>query len=205
MTAMSGHVATAPRSGPTPRPPLTKETIFRSALDLIDAEGLQALTMRRLAADLGVEAASLYHHVPNKQAVLDGAVGVMRAGIVIPDPMPTTWRDIMEVVFLAYLDLLVAHPHVLPMAARHLDTDPAEGLPYLVATGLSEDDAVAVWQSVIAFVFGFATFATGQIVGDADHLDAELATRMRHWDRDTAARAIRAVLAAYDITHLPEG
>ena len=64
------------------RTPVTKDLLFRRALAIVDAEGLSALTMRRLAADLGVEAASLYHHVPNKQAVLDGAVSVMREDMV---------------------------------------------------------------------------------------------------------------------------
>lgn len=182
------------------RPPITKEGIYRRALGIVDAHGLSALTMRRLAADLGVEAASLYHHVPNKQAVLDGATGVMRSEIVLPDPMPTDWRGIMQAVFEGYLDLLMAHPHMLPMAARHVDSDPAEGLPFLVETGLSLDDAVALWQSVIAFVVGYATFASHAIVGDVDHLSADLADRMRRWDRQTAARGLQALLAAYDIS-----
>lgn len=182
------------------RPPVTKEAIYRRALEIVDADGLAALTMRRLAADLGIEAASLYHHVPNKQAVLDGAVGVMRSEIALPDPIPTGWREIMQAVFEGYLDLLIAHPHMLPFAARHVETDPAEGLPFLIQTGLSPDDAIAVWQCVIAFVVGFATFASRAIVGDVDHLGSELAERMRRWDRATAARGLQALLAAYDVT-----
>ncbi|MEI2776828.1 MAG: hypothetical protein V9G19_12850 [Tetrasphaera sp.] len=80
-----------------------------------------------------------------------------------------------------------------------MDTDPADGLPFLVATGLSEDDAVALWQSVIAFVLGYATFASEAIIGDVDYLPVSLARRMRRWDRATARRALQARLAAYDI------
>ena len=47
-------------------------------MDLADAEGLAAVTMRRLAADLGVEAMSLYHHLPGKEALLDGLVDARR-------------------------------------------------------------------------------------------------------------------------------
>ena len=181
------------------RVPVTRDLLFRRALAIIDAEGLAALTMRRLAADVGVEAASLYHHVSNKQAVLDGAVAVMREGMVFDEPVPTGWREIMEMVFLRYLDLLTAHPNMLPLAARHVETDPVEGLTYLVATGLTEDDAVAVWQSILAFAVGFATLATETIIGDVDHLPAGLATRMNRWHRDTARHALRALLDAYDI------
>jgi len=199
------HDESAP--GPAARVPVTKDLLFRRALAIIDAEGLTALTMRRLAADVGVEAASLYHHVPNKQAVLDGAISVMREAMVFDQPLPTDWREIMELVFLRYLDLLTAHPNMLPLAARHVETDPAEGLLFLLDAGLAEDDAVAAWQSIIAFVLGYATFASQALAADVDHLPAGLAIRMTRWDRPTARHALRALLGAYEITpprHQPD-
>jgi AcrR family transcriptional regulator len=186
-------------AGPAARVPVTKDLLFRRALAIIDAEGLTALTMRRLAADVGVEAASLYHHVPSKQAVLDGAVSVMREAMVFDQPLPTGWREIMELVFLRYLDVLTAHPNMLPLAARHVETDPAEGLLFLLDTGLTEDHAVAVWQSIIAFVLGYATFASQALTADVDHLPTGLATRMARWDRRTAQHALRALLGTYDL------
>ena len=56
----------------THREPLSRERVLAAAVSLADADGIQALTMRRLAADLGVEAMSLYYHLPAKQALLDG-------------------------------------------------------------------------------------------------------------------------------------
>ena len=56
------------------REPLSRERVLAAAVALADAEGLPALTMRRLAADLGVEAMSLYYHLPGKEALLDGLV-----------------------------------------------------------------------------------------------------------------------------------
>lgn len=56
------------------RVPLTRERVLRAAVDLADREGIDALTMRNLAEDLGVEAMSLYYHVANKEAILDGVV-----------------------------------------------------------------------------------------------------------------------------------
>ena len=157
--------------------------------------------MRRLAADVGVEAASLYHHVPSKQAVLDGAVSVMREAMVFDEPLPTEWRDLMELVFLRYLDLLTAHPHMLPLATRRVETDPVDGLGYLVSLGVPPDEAVALWQSILAFTVGFATLATDTAAGTVDHLPEGLATRMTHWERATARRALQAILASYH----PEG
>ncbi len=180
------------------RPPVTRDLLFRRALQIIDTEGLAALTMRRLAADLGVEAASLYHHVPNKQAVLDGAVSVMREAMVFDGPLPTDWRDIMEMVFLRYLDLLTAHPHMLPLATRRVETDPVDGLGYLVALGMPPDEAVALWQSILAFVVGFATLATDTIPGSVDQPPEGLGTKLTHWDRATARRGLRAILVNYE-------
>lgn len=60
-----------------PRTPLSRGRVLRAAVGLADREGLEALTMRRLAQELDVEAMSLYHHVANKEAVLDGIVEVV--------------------------------------------------------------------------------------------------------------------------------
>ena len=56
------------------RKPLSRERVLATAVALVDSEGIQALTMRRLAAVLGVEAMSLYYHLPAKEALLDGVV-----------------------------------------------------------------------------------------------------------------------------------
>ena len=184
-----------PRRGP--RPPVTRELLYAQALAIIDAEGLDALTMRRLAADVGVEAASLYHHVPNKQALLDGALSLMRAEMVFDGPLPQDWMQLMENVFMRYLQVLMGHPNLLPLAGRHVDTDEAGGLSYLVENGLSEGDAVALWQSIIAFVVGFAVFATESFPRDSDYLPPSLASRMAVWDESTCRRTLHYLLQAY--------
>lgn len=180
-----------------PRPPVTRELLYARALAIIDGEGLDALTMRRLAADVGVEAASLYHHVPNKQALLDGALSLMRAEMVFDGPLPQDWRQVMVSVFMRYLQVLMDHPHLLPLAGRHVDTDEAGGLSYLVENGLSEGDAVALWQSIIAFVVGYAVFATESFPRDSDYLPPSLARRMAVWDESTCRRTLHYLLQAY--------
>ena len=63
------------------RKPLSRELVFRAAVELADEGGLDAVTMRRLAERLGVEAMSLYYHVANKEAILDGVVDALLAEI----------------------------------------------------------------------------------------------------------------------------
>lgn len=95
---------------------LTRDVILHAAVGLADREGLPALTMRRLAADLGVEAMSLYHHVPNKDALLDGVVDVVVTQIneatrIAERPEPTTdWRADLRQTILTARDVLLRHP-----------------------------------------------------------------------------------------------
>jgi AcrR family transcriptional regulator len=74
---------TRPKKG-KPREPLSRERALQVATALADEKGLEALTMRALAQELGVEAMSLYHHVPNKNDILDGMVDLVFAEIDLP-------------------------------------------------------------------------------------------------------------------------
>ncbi len=79
----------------SPRLPLTKARVLRAAVDLADREGLGALTMRRLGGELGVEAMSLYKHVANKEAILDGIVEVVVGEIEVPTD-EADWKQAMR-------------------------------------------------------------------------------------------------------------
>ena len=71
------------------RPPLTREQVLQAALALADAGGIASLSMRKLGVELGVEAMSLYHHVANKEEMLDAMVDAVFAEIELPGP-PTS-------------------------------------------------------------------------------------------------------------------
>jgi AcrR family transcriptional regulator len=75
------------------RRPLDRDRVFLAAIELADEEGLPALTMRRLAEKLGVEAMSLYHHVPNKETILDGMIDFVFSEVELPD---ADWRSAMR-------------------------------------------------------------------------------------------------------------
>src|SRR3954451_4778381 len=76
------------------RAPVNRERALEVALLVADGEGIEAVTMRRLARELGVEAASLYHHVAGKGEILDGLVDVVAAEIEVPAP-GGNWRDVI--------------------------------------------------------------------------------------------------------------
>jgi AcrR family transcriptional regulator len=98
------------------REPLSRERVLAAAVALVDAQGLQALTMRRLAADLDVEAMSLYYHLRDKEALLDGVVETVIAEIDAAvgrgDTNGGDWRTRLRQQFLAARQVMVRHPWV---------------------------------------------------------------------------------------------
>jgi TetR/AcrR family transcriptional regulator, tetracycline repressor protein len=178
--------------------PLTKDELFERALAIVDAHGLEALTMRRLADDVGVEAASIYHHVPNKDALIDGVVVRMRSEIRVPDPVPTDWIDIMAAIFGEYRRVLAAHPNLMPYAGRRVESDPEQdGLVFLTQIGFTTDQAVELWQSMMAFVVGFSVFSSSYAETDTSALPEGLAGRMAEWRDGTCERTLRVILEGY--------
>ncbi len=99
---------------PAVRQALNRERVLAAAVALADAEGVAALTMRRLAAELGIEAMSLYHHLPGKNGLLDGLVETVVAEVVAaagaaenPDD---AWRPRLRARFLAARQVMLHHP-----------------------------------------------------------------------------------------------
>lgn len=98
---------------PTSRAPLSRERVLAAAVDLADREGLQAVTMRHLASVLGVEAMSLYHYLPGKNALLDGLVDAVlvevgEATATLPDT--NEWRTAVRQRCLAARTVMLNHP-----------------------------------------------------------------------------------------------
>src|SRR5215471_17702181 len=90
-----------------PRIPLSRRRVLHAAVELADRDGLDLLTMRRLAQEVGAEAMSLYHHVANKEAVLDGIVEVILGEIMaavdaVEAPSPEAdWQAALRAHILA--------------------------------------------------------------------------------------------------------
>ncbi len=98
---------------PAVRTPLSRERVLAAAMALVDAEGLSVLTMRRLAADVGVEAMSLYHHVPGKEALLDALAEAVllevNAAVAARVRVDDDWRAALCDRCLAARDVMVRH------------------------------------------------------------------------------------------------
>ena len=103
---------------------LDRSLVLHTALDIVDAEGLEALTMRRLARELDVEAMSLYNHVQNKQDLREGIVDLVLAEIDVPPVGELDSRDYAGLLAHNLRAALLRHPNVAPeIGAAHLDPE----------------------------------------------------------------------------------
>ncbi len=91
------------------REPLSRARVLQAALALCDAEGIDKLSMRRIAQRLGVEAMSLYHHVANKDAILDGLVDAVFAEIALPPREGCDWREALALRCRSARAVLLRH------------------------------------------------------------------------------------------------
>jgi AcrR family transcriptional regulator len=144
---------------PPANEPLSRDRVLAAALDLLDREGLEGISMRRVGDALGVEAMSLYRYVPSKAALLDGLYEAVLAELPAPPPAKHVGSVLRE-RSLALRSTLRAHPHALPLFASRPAVTPASiahvefVLETLARAGFSPSRALDVLQVIFAFVIG---------------------------------------------------
>lgn len=152
---------------------LTRDRILDAALALARKDGAGALSMRRIAAELGTGAMSLYNHVPDKEALLDGLAERLFAHVETPSG--ATWRDVSTAWATSTRATVLANGPLLPILIGPRRGFPLIGLlkgavQAITATGLDPDAARKVTSVVGRWV-------TGSIMADAAMLRGELAQR----------------------------
>jgi TetR/AcrR family transcriptional regulator, tetracycline repressor protein len=144
---------------------LSRERILDAALELLDRDGLEGLSMRKLGAAVGVEAMSLYNHVANKDALLDGIHE--RILLSLEAPTARTWQAFVRHQALALHRALLAHPNAIPLFATRPAATPAAierldlFLGVLLRAGFGPTQALSVVQLVAQLVVGHAMWTTG--------------------------------------------
>ena len=142
------------------RQPVTRERALQVACELADEGGIETLTMRRLAEALGVEAMSLYHHVPNKDAILDGMVDLIFEKIALPSAA-LDWRSAMRQRAASVRSVLLRHPWAL----RLMESRVTPGLATLAhhdavlgclrGGGLSIQLTAHAYAALDSYIYGF--------------------------------------------------
>src|SRR5688572_28499768 len=149
------------------RRPLTRDRVFKAALKVADREGLPALSMRRLGKELGVEAMSLYHHLPSKDGLLDGLAEALTSEITAavtqrPPRLTCHWKIDLRSRCLTSRQVVLRHPwtpalfasrRTIP-AGLYVYVDQIVGL--LIAAGFSHQIAHSAQHALGSLMFGFA-------------------------------------------------
>ena len=161
---------------------ITRERVLTTALEIIDHDGADALSMRRLGAALDRDPMILYRHAPGKAALLDGVVEVVLAQLHV-DPADPDWDEQLRGVARDYRALALEHPNVVPLlVTRPLATPLAlrprgtlrpleDVLALLTRAGFSGPDALHVYRAFFGFLNGHVLNELQELVENPDETD----------------------------------
>lgn len=155
--------------------PLSKERVLRQALALADNEGIEALSMRRLGQELQAGAMSLYHHVTNKEELLDGMVDLVFAEIQLPESQ-NDWQAAMRARAVSAREVLARHPWAITLMASRTTPGPANLRHHEAVTeclrkaGFSIQMATHANWLLDSYTYGFALQEASLPFADADEL-----------------------------------
>lgn len=150
---------------------LSRERVLAAALEVVDREGLSALSMRRLGAELGVEAMALYRYAPSKDALLDGLVEALYSeiGEVLAADAEQRGGPRAELrgTAVATYRVALAHPHVVPLLATRILSVPLARRPHavlrehervlalLAGAGVPEPAAPTAYRALMSWLLGY--------------------------------------------------
>ncbi|MFG2971263.1 TetR/AcrR family transcriptional regulator C-terminal domain-containing protein [Streptomyces sp. NPDC048288] len=152
------------------RPGLTREKVVDAALEMIDRDGPDSFSLRKLAGELGVEAMSLYNHVPNKDALLDGVAEVLLGGVDFAGAGLGTWQERARAHAAAFRAAALRHSKAFTLVLTRPTQSPAAlesircalaGFPEL---GLSPRELVHVVRSFAGYTVGMIMRELGSAI-----------------------------------------
>jgi AcrR family transcriptional regulator len=187
---------------------LTREVLTAAALRIVDSDGLDALSMRRLGSELHVDAMAAYRHIPNKEALLDQVVEAVMSEIdtdAVDASLP--WQDQMRALALSYLATLMAHPNAAPLIAeRSLRTAGSlrvveRALRIMTDAGAQLADAVATIDAIGLLSCGIVQAASAS----AESADEGAGNPLADGLADVLNFAVDGMIAALEAKAPPAG
>jgi AcrR family transcriptional regulator len=190
---------------------ITREVVLAAALEIIDRDGADALSMRRLAAALDRDAMIVYRHAANKAALLDGVAEIVLAQLKVDSADPD-WAGQLRAVARDYRRLALAHPHVVPLlVTRPLATPlalrppgtlrPLEDiLALLTRAGFTGPDALHIYRAIFGFLHGHILNELQELIDNPDETDDLLRLGLHRLPitEFPLLRSLAPALAAYD-------
>lgn len=143
------------------RTPLSRERVLHAAVALADRQGIDELSMRKLAAKLGVEAMSLYNHVNDKDDILDGIVDTVIAEIELPAP-GAAWKPAMRRRAISAREMFKRHPWAIALMESRRNPGPASMRYYDAVLGCLRQGGFSIpmaghaFSAIDSYIYGFA-------------------------------------------------
>jgi AcrR family transcriptional regulator len=160
---------------PVKRTPLTRARVLEAAFSVVEREGLEGISMRRVGEALGVEAMSLYNHIDGKAALLDGLFEAVLARLPAPPTRKSpSWRSALKERANALRQVLLANPRFLPLFATRPAVTPGSiahvesVLQVLHDAGFSSHDCLNALQVTVSFVVGHALGSAAALQASED-------------------------------------
>jgi AcrR family transcriptional regulator len=157
---------------------LTRKRIIDAAMDMIERDGIEAISMRRLATELGCGVMSLYNHVPSKSALLGGVADAVMSGIDMPSVSAGDWPELIRTQARAFRQVARSHPRCAMLVVSRPPSASVvrlaeDALAALRDAGFGGQDAVQIVRAVSALIMGSLLGEIGIAPGLADADDAE--------------------------------
>ncbi|MGW1743377.1 TetR/AcrR family transcriptional regulator [Nocardia sp. NPDC001965] len=191
--------------------PVTRAAVLSAAVEIVDRDGVDGLSMRRLAEAVGRDPMVIYRHLPNKAAVLDGVAEVVISALSV-DAEASDWVAEVRRVAREFRGVALAHPRVVPLlVTRPLATPlglrppavvrPLEDmLALLTRVGYTEVDALHIYRALFGFLYGHVLNELQEIVERPEETDDLLRLGLYRLPigEFPLVRALAPVLATYD-------
>src|SRR6202158_5052554 len=190
---------------------LTRSMILQTALSIVDRDGVDGLSMRRLSQAVGRDPVMLYRHVPNKAAVLDGVAEIVLAQLSVDSTDPD-WAGQLRTVARDFRQLTLTHPNVVPLlVTRPLATPlgqrppgmlrPLEDvLALLTSAGFTGDDALHMYRTLFGFLYGHILNELQEVIERPEETDHVLRLGLHRFaiTEFPLLRALAPPLASHD-------
>lgn len=190
---------------------VSRSVILQCALRIVDSDGIDALSMRRLSAEVGRDPTVIYRHVPNKAALLDGVAEIVLAQLRV-DAEDPDWAGQLRTVARDFRRLAIEHPNMVSLlVTRPLATPlglrppgmlrPLEDvLALLTSAGFSAVDALHIYRVLFGYLHGHILTELQEVIERPEETDDVLRLGLHRLSitEFPQVRALASVLASYD-------
>jgi AcrR family transcriptional regulator len=190
---------------------LSREIVLRAALEIIDRDGAEGLTMRHLGHALGRDPMALYRYAANKNALLDGVVELVMSQARM-NPSDPDWAGELRTFARAFREIAIEHPHVVPLlVTRPLATPlslrplgtlrPLEDtLELLTRAGFTDVEALHVYRSFMGLLYGHVLNELQELVDNPEETDDLLRLGLHRLpiNEFPLLRGLASALTSYD-------